>query len=151
MTVSFTCRTRIRLAPAEVFDLSRNVDAHVGSMARSRERAVGGVVSGLMSEGDEVTWRAWHFALPLQMSSRITEFHFPDSFTDEQVRGPFRFFRHVHRFIPDDGGTLMVDEVEFAAPFGVVGRLAEKMVLARYLRNLIVQRNRYLAGQAGLS
>ena len=151
MTVSFTCRTRIRLAPAEVFDLSRNVDAHVGSMARSRERAVGGVVSGLMSEGDEVTWRAWHFALPLRMSSRITEFHFPDSFTDEQVRGPFRFFRHVHRFIPDDGGTLMVDEVEFAAPFGVVGRLAEKMVLARYLRNLIVQRNRYLAGQAGLS
>ncbi|WP_423183107.1 SRPBCC family protein [Arthrobacter sp. NyZ413] len=151
MTVSFTCRTRIRLAPAEVFDLSRNVDAHVGSMARSRERAVGGVVSGLMSEGDEVTWQAWHFALPLRMSSRITEFHFPDSFTDEQVRGPFRFFRHVHRFIPDDGGTLMVDEVEFAAPFGVVGRLAEKMVLARYLRNLIVQRNRYLAGQAGLS
>ncbi|MBT8160492.1 MULTISPECIES: SRPBCC family protein [Arthrobacter] len=151
MTVSFTCRTLIRLAPAEVFDLSRNVDAHVGSMARSRERAVGGVVSGLMSEGDEVTWRAWHFTLPLQMSSRITEFHFPDSFTDEQVRGPFRFFRHVHRFIPDDGGTLMVDEVEFAAPFGVVGRLAEKMVLARYLRNLIVQRNRYLAGQAGLS
>ncbi|WP_051422954.1 SRPBCC family protein [Arthrobacter sp. MA-N2] len=80
------------------------------------------------------------------MSSRITQCHFPDSFTDEQVRGPFRFFRHLHEFIPDDGGTLMIDRVEFAARFGVVGRLAEKAVLGRYLRNLIGQRNRYLAG-----
>jgi ligand-binding SRPBCC domain-containing protein len=115
-------------------------------MARSRERAVAGVVSGLLSEGDEVTWQAWHFAVPLRMSSRITQFRLPDSFTDEQVRGPFRFFRHVHVFLPDDdGGTLMIDRVEFAAPFGVVGRLAEKALLGRYLQNLIEQRNEYLA------
>ncbi|WAH98564.1 SRPBCC family protein [Arthrobacter sp. MMS18-M83] len=146
MTVSFTCHTHVELEPGELFDLARNVEAHVGSMAKSRERAVAGVVSGLLSEGDEVTWQAWHFAVPLRMSSRITQFHFPESFTDEQVRGPFRFFRHVHEFIPDDAGTLMIDRVEFAAPFGVVGRLAEKAVLGRYLRNLIEQRNRYLAG-----
>lgn len=146
MTVSFTCHTHVRLEPGELFDLARTVEAHVGSMAKSRERAVGGVVSGLLSEGDEVTWQAWHFAVPLRMSSRITQFHFPESFTDEQVRGPFRFFRHVHEFIPDDGGTLMIDRVEFAAPFGVVGRLTEKAVLGRYLRNLIEERNRYLAG-----
>ncbi|MFH5879598.1 cyclase [Arthrobacter sp. NA-172] len=145
MTVSFTCRTHVALEPGQVFDLARSVDAHVGSMARSRERAVAGVVSGLMSEGDEVTWQTWHFALPLRMRSRITHLRFPYSFTDEQVRGPFRFFRHVHEFIPDDGGTLMIDRVEFAAPFGVVGRIAEKAVLGKYLRNLIEQRNRYLA------
>ena len=145
MTVSFTCHTRIGMEPGELFDLSRNVDAHVGSMAKSRERAVAGVVSGLLSEGDEVTWQAWHFAVPLRMSSRITRFRFPESFTDEQVRGPIRFFRHMHEFIPDDGGTLMIDRVEFAAPFGVVGRIAEKAFLGRYLRNLIEKRNEYLA------
>jgi len=79
------------------------------------------------------------------MSSRITRFRFPESFTDEQVRGPIRFFRHMHEFIPDDGGTLMIDRVEFAAPFGVVGRIAEKAFLGRYLRNLIEKRNEYLA------
>ncbi|MDP9907686.1 hypothetical protein [Arthrobacter bambusae] len=51
----------------------------------------------------------------------------------------------MHEFIPDDGGTLMIDRVEFAVPFGVVGRIAEKAFLGRYLRNLIEQRNEYLA------
>lgn len=145
MTVSFTCRTPIAMEPGRLFDLSRNVDAHVGSMAKSRERAVAGVVSGLLSEGDEVTWRAWHFGVPLRMTSRVTRVRFPESFTDEQVRGPFRFFRHLHEFLPDDRGTLMIDHVEFAAPFGVVGRLAEKAFLGRYMQNLIEQRNNYLA------
>jgi hypothetical protein len=73
MPVSFTCHTHIGMEPGELFDLSRNVDARVGSMAKSRERAVAGVVSGLLSEGDEVTWQAWHFAVPLRMSSRFAE------------------------------------------------------------------------------
>jgi hypothetical protein len=43
-------------------------------------------------------------------------------------------------------GTTMVDRIEFAAPFGPIGRLVEKLVLARYLRRLIEARNRYLTG-----
>ena len=70
----------------------------------------------------------------------------PDYFVNEQVKGPFRRFRHVHEFSQDSGGTTMVDRIEFAAPFGPVGRLVEKLVLARYLRKLIETRNRHLAG-----
>lgn len=40
----------------------------------------------------------------------------------------------------------MVDRIEFVAPFGPLGRLAEKLVLARYLQRLIERRNRHLAG-----
>ena len=36
--------------------------------------------------------------------------------------------------------------IEFAAPFGPVGRLVEQLVLARYLRKLIEPRNHHLAG-----
>ncbi len=146
MTVSFVCTTRTALPISELFDRARNIDAHKDSMARSRERAVGGVTTGLISLGEEVTWRAWHFGLPLAMTSRITEMEPPHRFVDEQVRGPFRQFRHVHEFIEDDAGTTMVDRIEFEAPFGVVGRAVEKLVLSRYLKNLIESRNRYLAG-----
>jgi hypothetical protein len=38
----------------------------------------------------------------------------------------------------------MTDHVSFAAPFGPLGRLVEKLVLARYLERLIRQRNAYL-------
>jgi ligand-binding SRPBCC domain-containing protein len=82
------------------------------------------------------------------MTSRITEMEAPDYFVDEQISGPFRRFRHVHEFSQDSTGTVMVDRVEFAAPFGPLGRLAEKLVLAHYLRKLIETRNRHLAGDA---
>lgn len=115
-------------------------------MAKSREEAVGGRTSGLITLGEEVTWRAWHFGVPLKMTSRITEMQPPDYFVDEQVKGPFRRFRHIHEFSQDSTGTTMVDRIEFVAPFGPLGRLVEKLVLARYLRNLIETRNRHLAG-----
>lgn len=41
----------------------------------------------------------------------------------------------------------MVDRIEFSAPFGLLGRLVEKLVLARYLQNLIETRNQHLAGE----
>jgi ligand-binding SRPBCC domain-containing protein len=133
---------------SELFDLARSVDVHKDSMAQSREETVAGVTSGLISLGEEVTWRALHFGVPLQMTSRITEMQSPDYFVDEQVKGPFRRFRHVHEFSQDSTGSTMVDRIEFAAPFGPIGRLVEKVVLARYLQRLIERRNRHLAGDS---
>lgn len=148
MAASFNCTTQTTLAKEELFNLSRSIDAHKESMLQSREEAVAGVTTGLISLDEEVAWRAWHFGVPLRMTSRITEMDAPHYFVDEQVRGPFRSFRHVHEFSENAGGTVMVDRVEFAAPFGPLGRLAEKLVLTRYLRNLIEQRNRHLTAGA---
>jgi len=150
MAVTFECTSRTTMGVTELFDLSRSIDAHKDSMARSREKAVAGVTSGLISLGEEVTWRAWHFGLPVRMTSRITEMQAPQYFVDEQVRGPFRRFRHVHEFGADPAGTVMVDRIEFAAPFGPVGRLAEKLFLERYLRGLIETRNLHLTAGARL-
>ncbi|MET4147243.1 MULTISPECIES: SRPBCC family protein [unclassified Arthrobacter] len=135
---------------SELFDLARSIDVHKDSMVQSHEEAVDGVTSGLISLGEEVTWRAWHFGVPLQMTSRITEMQIPDYFVDEQVKGPFRRFRHVHEFSQDSAGTTMVDRIEFVAPFGPIGRMAEKLVLGRYLQRLIETRNRHLAGDSNL-
>jgi ligand-binding SRPBCC domain-containing protein len=98
MTTSFVCRTASALPPERLFDLARSVDTHVESQKGSGERAVAGVTSGLIGAGQEVTWRARHFGFPLTMTSHITHFDFPRSFTDEQVKGPFRSFRHIHEF-----------------------------------------------------
>ncbi|WP_308798832.1 SRPBCC family protein [Agromyces silvae] len=121
-----------------------DIDAHVASMARSRERAIGGVTTGRIGLGEEVTWRAWHFGVPFRMTSRITELDPPFRFVDEQVSGPFASFRHEHTYTEYAGGTLMLDRVRFAAPFGLLGRAAE-VVLGPYLRRLIAARNAHLA------
>ncbi len=149
MTVFFECITRTSLPRPELFDRARSIDAHKKSMARSREQAVAGVTTGLISLGEDVTWRAWHFGVPLRMTSRITAMEVPGVFVDEQVKGPFRRFRHVHEFAEYTDGTVMIDRIEFEAPFGPLGRLAEKLVLGRYLQNLIESRNRFLIADPG--
>ena len=149
MTTSFVCRTSSALPPERLFDLARSVDAHVESQKGSGERAVAGVTSGLIGAGQEVTWRARHFGIPLTMTSRVTQFDFPRSFTDEQVKGPFRSFRHIHEFAATPGGCLMTDRVEFTAPFGLLGRAVEKLVLRPYLQRLITDRGRFLGSISG--
>lgn len=144
MVVEFECRTRLPVDVHEAFDRARSIDLHVSSMAGSRERAIGGVTSGLIGDGEEVTWRSWHFGVPIRMTSRIVRMSPPDSFVDEQVRGPFRSFRHEHVFVSDgDGGTVMTDHVVLSAPLGMLGRAAE-LVLGQYLRRLVERRNAHL-------
>ena len=144
MTVRFTQKTKVEAPRVRVFDLSLTVEHHLGSMAKSGERVISGVRSGVMKVGVEVSWAARHFGVTWKMTSRITELERPRRFVDEQIRGPFARFRHEHLFEEIDGGTRMTDNVEFAAPFGPLGRLAERMLLAGYIEKLIRERAAYL-------
>jgi len=137
-------RTPVAAPPSRCFDMARDVDLHLRSTAASRERAVGGVTSGLLGPGDEVTWEATHFGVRQRLTSRITEFDPPRRFVDEMVRGAFRRFRHEHQFLPAEGGTLIVDTFDYTAPLGPLGRLADRLFLRRYMTRLLRRRNAYL-------
>jgi ligand-binding SRPBCC domain-containing protein len=85
------------------------------------------------------------------MTNRIVELDRPNRFVDAQVTGPFRTFRHEHEFSATTDGTYLVDRVRFDTPYGPIGRLAERALLGRYMKQLIETRNRYLrfAAEAG--
>ena len=136
--------TLIAAPPEACFALSLSVDAHTQSMAGSSERAVAGVTSGEMREGETVTWRARHFGVAWRMTSRIAEYEPPDRFVDEQVSGPFARWWHEHRFEPHGAGTRMIDTVEFGSPLGVFGRVVDRLVLTRYMTRLLDRRNEWL-------
>ena len=130
------------------FDLALSIDLHVDAFADSHERAIGGRLEGQIELGEFVTWRARHLGRTWTMTSVITEWERPRRFVDEQHKGPFKSFRHEHLFTPVEHGTQMLDLVEFTAPFGPIGRLAERVVLDRYLRHLITVRNTFLVAAA---
>jgi ligand-binding SRPBCC domain-containing protein len=98
----------------------------------------------MMKSGDTVTWEAVHFGIRQHLTSKITAYERPYRFTDEMVRGVFQEITHIHEFVPQLPGTLMVDLFTFRAPFGILGWLAEKLVLTRYMKGLLLTRNRYL-------
>jgi len=147
--IRFQRATHLPLTPAEAFDLSLSIDAHLGSMSESSERAIGGVTSGLIGLGEFVTWRARHFGVTWTMTSVITEWERPTRFVDEQRRGPFKSFWHEHRFVETDSGTVLHDDVRFEAPLGPLGAIAERAVLERYVPHLIDVRNRFLVAEVG--
>lgn len=147
MTVAFSRQTRLPAPPDEVFDVSLDVDFHQASFKLSGETAVDGVRRGPMRAGEFVTWRARHFGIWWQMTSYISAYDRPHRFVDEQRQGPFRSFWHEHRFADDGaGGTVMHDEVVFTAPFGILGLIAELLVLRWYVPRLIGIRNAALTG-----
>ena len=112
-------RTTAIAAPIElVYRLSLSIDIHLESFAPFGEKAVGKLTTGVMDLGDEVTWKARHLGIPFRLTTKITEATAPTWFVDEQVGGPFRHFRHEHRFLEIDGKTSMIDHMSFRAPLG---------------------------------
>jgi ligand-binding SRPBCC domain-containing protein len=63
-------------------------------------------------------------------------------FVDVMRRGPFRWWRHEHRFEPvTDGASRLVDDVEYEVPGGWAGRLVAGGLVTRRLERLFAWRH----------
>jgi ligand-binding SRPBCC domain-containing protein len=145
---TFTTDTRINAPVERCFDLARSVDLHTES-SRVRERAVAGKTSGLLELGDEVTWEARHFGKRQRLTARIVELNRPKSLSVEMIKGAFASHTHKFTFTSIDGNTTDMHEVfQFQSPLGIMGRIADKVVLTRYLKRFVRSRNAFLKEKA---
>lgn len=117
-------------------------------MRKERERVVTSVASDLLGPGAIVTWEATHFGARIRLMSQITQFDAPRSFEDEQIAGPFETFWHRHEFNSENGVTVMTDLVRYRTPLGLLGPLAERVFLDRYLRASLERRATHLRALA---
>ncbi|HEY6100342.1 MAG TPA: SRPBCC family protein, partial [Anaeromyxobacter sp.] len=76
--------------------------------------------------------------------TRITRFDPPREFQDVQEKGPYRSWIHTHTFEagPGGAGVTMRDRVEYALPFGFLGRIAHAIVVRRQLAGIFEYRRR---------
>ncbi|TDQ11431.1 SRPBCC family protein [Pedobacter metabolipauper] len=132
----------------EVFDLARSIDLHIVSTKQTNERAVAGKTSGLIELNETVTWQAKHFGIVQKLTTQITEYQKPDYFVDEQLSGAFKSFKHEHRFEAKDGGTLMTDVFQYVSPLGFLGKLADRIILKKYMESLLRLRNEVIREHA---
>jgi ligand-binding SRPBCC domain-containing protein len=126
------------------FDMARSIDLHMESTKHTGEKAIAGRTSGLIKLGETVTWRAKHFGVWQNLTSKITQFNYPNSFTDELVEGAFKSIHHQHLFHTVNGATEMKDIFQFESPFGVLGNLANALFLTTYMTKLLEQRNQVI-------
>ncbi len=135
-------RTEIESRVGIVFDLSRSIDLHQQSLSDTNEKAIAGRITGLIELNETVTWEAKHFGFRFNLTSKITELQKPNMFVDEMVKGPFKSFKHTHLFEEKNNLVVMYDKFEYISPLGILGSLADRIILENYMRELLVKRNR---------
>jgi ligand-binding SRPBCC domain-containing protein len=81
-----------------------------------------------MRKGTAIDYALRLFGVPLRWRARITHWEPTFGFVDEQVRGPYRLWRHAHRFYEGSEGTVIEDTVHYRLPFGPLGDLFHPLV-----------------------
>ena len=74
-----------------------------------------------MRAGALIDYRLRIRGVPVRWRTRIAEWAPPVRFIDEQLKGPYRLWRHTHTFEPETrngvAGARCRDVVEYAVPF----------------------------------
>jgi ligand-binding SRPBCC domain-containing protein len=89
------------------------------------------------------------FGIKLKWMTEITHVEEGSFFIDNQKAGPFKIWHHQHHFRKTEGGVEMTDIVTYAAPFGILGRLAEKLTVHKRVRQIFDYRKDILEERFG--
>jgi ligand-binding SRPBCC domain-containing protein len=136
-------------APIErCFDLARSIDFHVASTQKTQEKAITGVTSGLIGLNETVTLEAVHFGVRQKLTAKVMHYERPTYFRDEMQEGIFAFMRHEHIFEFKNDQTFMTDRLDYAAPLGVLGTIADRLLVEPHLRKFLIERNAILKAAA---
>lgn len=95
-----------------------------------------------MSSGTLIDYRLRLHGLPIRWRTLISIWEPPFRFVDEQVRGPYRYWRHEHTFEPHGGGTIVRDIVRYGVP---LGRLVHPLFVKHDLRRIFEYREQRLS------
>ena len=71
-----------------------------------------------MERGTLIDYRIRIHGVPVKWRTQITCWEPPHRFVDQQLKGPYRWWHHEHRFEQCEQGTRVIDEVEYAAALG---------------------------------
>ncbi len=74
--------------------------------------------------------------LKLNWLTEITQVNKYNFFIDEQRMGPYRLWHHEHHFREVDGGVEMRDILYYSVPFGIFGRLADRVFVNNKVKQI---------------
>jgi len=80
------------------------------------------------------------WGIPMAWKTEIKNVQKPFSFTDVQLKGPYRCWEHTHTFTQKDNGVLMQDVVKYELPFGVLGSLTHTLLVRKKIEALFSYR-----------
>jgi len=89
------------------------------------------------------------FGIKLNWMTEITQVKEKQYFIDEQRFGPFALWHHQHHFKEAKGGVMMTDILNYAIPYGPIGRLANSLIVAKQVNEIFAYRERVIGEMFG--
>ncbi len=102
-----------------------------------------------MRPGTLIDYRLRLHGLPVRWTSLIEIWEENRRFVDQQLRGPYRFWRHEHQFTEVASGTRVHDQVDYLLPLGRPGRVAGLPLVRRDLKRIFDYRRSAVARLLG--
>ena len=84
-----------------------------------------------IAAGTKLRYRLSLHGFPVSWTTEIRRWEPPFCFIDVQLSGPYRLWRHTHRFEARDSGTRMTDIVRYRLPFGMIGCVVHALKVRR--------------------
>ena len=86
-----------------------------------------------MRAGALIEYQIRIHGIPVRWHTEITVWEAPHRFVDLQLKGPYQWWHHEHRFESCKEGTRMIDEVEYRAPLHWI---SHPLMVARDVRRI---------------
>lgn len=96
----------------------------------------------VMRQGAEITYRLRVAGVPQKWRTLITEYDPPHKFVDVQLQGPYRKWEHTLRAQGDS--TLIIDDIEYELPFGMLGQLGAGWFVKRQVAGIFAYRSQVI-------
>lgn len=74
--------------------------------------------------------------IPLGWTTKITHVNAPHSFSDIQLKGPYKLWNHTHTFVTTPKGVLMTDTIEYALHLGILGQLGNTLFVRKKVQGI---------------
>jgi ligand-binding SRPBCC domain-containing protein len=99
-----------------------------------------------MEEGTRISYRLKLRGIPVKWTSTIMDWNPPFGFTDEQTKGPYKYWRHEHKFEENGAGTLVTDKIWYRVPGGPLAPILNFFYVRRDLQKIFNYRAETMKG-----
>ena len=140
-TEIFFRRTHINAPAAQVYAWHARPGA-LEKLTPPGEHAIVVEKTGGIEKGARVVLQFGRWPFRTRWVAEHGEFEEGRYFTDTQVSGPFKIWKHTHTFVPHGASeSFLEDRVEYALPFGMLGRIFAGRYVRKKLERLFEYRH----------
>jgi ligand-binding SRPBCC domain-containing protein len=98
-----------------------------------------------LAAGARIDYQLKLYGIPVKWATLIESWEPPNEFVDVQLRGPYRLWRHTHRFLAEGTGTRILDDVAYELPLGPLGRMVDVLWTRREVAKIFDYRTEVIA------